>query len=366
MARTKISEFSSTPALNTEIDGINIGEGMLPSNVNNSFRELMSQLKNQQDGSDGSDFTVGGNLTVNGSTTVTGATIYNGTQTFNGAADFNSTANFDGIVTMNGTVNLGAAVNGDGGTIDGTVIGSVTPAAITGTTVNGTTITASTGFAGPLTGNVTGNVTGNLTGNVTGNVTGNASTATSATTAGYATSATTATNIAGGGANQIAYNTGVGATNFLPAGTSGLVLTSNGSSSAPTWQVGVPSGVSTNLAGGSAGQLPYQSAASTTSFISIGTTGQVLTVSGGLPTWQTLVTLPSQTGNAGKYLFTNGSTASWSDVGASAGGVIYENSTVISSNYTLTASKNGLSVGPITINSGVSVTVPSGQRWVIL
>jgi hypothetical protein len=25
-----------------------------------------------------------------------------------------------------------------------------------------------------------------------------------------------------------------------------------------------------------------------------------------------------------------------------------------------------LSVGPITINSGVSVTVPSGQRWVIL
>jgi hypothetical protein len=32
----------------------------------------------------------------------------------------------------------------------------------------------------------------------------------------------------------------------------------------------------------------------------------------------------------------------------------------------LTTSKNGLSVGPITINSGVSVTVPSGQRWVIL
>jgi hypothetical protein len=51
--------------------------------------------------------------------------------------------------------------------------------------------------------------------------------------------------------------------------------------------------------------------------------------------------------------------------GAKAGGVIYENSTTISSNYTLTANKNGFSVGPITIDSGVSVSVGSGQRWVI-
>jgi hypothetical protein len=57
----------------------------------------------------------------------------------------------------------------------------------------------------------------------------------------------------------------------------------------------------------------------------------------------------------------------WGGVGgAQAGGVIFENSLTISSNYTLTTSKNGLSVGPITINSGVTVTVPSGQRWVIL
>jgi hypothetical protein len=57
----------------------------------------------------------------------------------------------------------------------------------------------------------------------------------------------------------------------------------------------------------------------------------------------------------------------WGGVGgAQAGGVIFENSLTISSNYTLSTSKNGLSVGPITINSGVSVTVPSGQRWVIL
>jgi len=52
--------------------------------------------------------------------------------------------------------------------------------------------------------------------------------------------------------------------------------------------------------------------------------------------------------------------------GASAGGVIYENSTSISEDYTLTTGSNGFSVGPITITSGFSVTVPSGQRWVVL
>ncbi len=57
----------------------------------------------------------------------------------------------------------------------------------------------------------------------------------------------------------------------------------------------------------------------------------------------------------------------WGGVGgAQAGGVIFENSLTISSNYTLTSNKNGFSVGPITINNGVSVTVPNGQRWVVL
>lgn len=52
--------------------------------------------------------------------------------------------------------------------------------------------------------------------------------------------------------------------------------------------------------------------------------------------------------------------------GASAGGVIYENSTSISEDYTLTTGSNGFSVGPITIDAGFSVTVPSGQKWVVL
>ncbi len=62
----------------------------------------------------------------------------------------------------------------------------------------------------------------------------------------------------------------------------------------------------------------------------------------------------------------NGS--AWGSIGggASAGGAIYENTTTISANYTLTTSTNGMSVGPITVASGATVTVPSGQRWVVL
>ena len=99
----------------------------------------------------------------------------------------------------------------------------------------------------------------------------------------------------------------------------------------------------------------------------IGSSGQVLTVAGGVPTWSSSVTgLPSQTGNAGKYLTTDGTNASWASTGAAAGGGIYVNNDVISTNYTIASGQNGFSVGPMTISSGYAVTVSSGQRWVVI
>lgn len=185
-------------------------------------------------------------------------------------------------------------------------------------------------------------------------------------TVGHSNEATTATNLADGGANRIPYQTGVGATSFVAAPvTTNHVLTWTGSSIG--W-ASVPSVTSTgNLVGGTAGAMPYQTAPNLTSFTGVGTTGQVLTSNGtGAPTWNTLDALPNQAGQAGKYLTTDGSVASWQNTGASAAGVIWENSLVISDDYTLTTGKNGMSVGPITIDSGVTVTVPSGQRWVVL
>jgi hypothetical protein len=103
-----------------------------------------------------------------------------------------------------------------GGTLDAVTIGGSTAGAITGTT-----ITANTQFSGAGTG---------LTGTASGlSIGGNAATATSATTA-------------------------------------------------------------TNLAGGGAGSLPYQSATATTAMLAAGSNGQVLTLASGLPSWATPTT----------------------------------------------------------------------------
>jgi hypothetical protein len=66
-----------------------------------------------------------------------------------------------------------------------------------------------------------------------------------------------------------------------------------------------------------------------------------------------------------------GYTTTWGSIGGGATGsggddVFYENGQTVTTNYTLTAGKNAMSAGPITINSGVTVTVGSGQSWVIV
>ena len=55
--------------------------------------------------------------------------------------------------------------------------------------------------------------------------------------------------------------------------------------------------------------------------------------------------------------------------GATGGGtddVFYEASTTVTTSYVITSGKNAVSIGPITVNTGISVTVGSGQRWVVL
>jgi hypothetical protein len=71
MAKTKISEYSATPADNTDINNINIAEGCSPANVNNAIRSLMSQIKDLQAGTSGDTIplTAGGT----GSTTASAA-----------------------------------------------------------------------------------------------------------------------------------------------------------------------------------------------------------------------------------------------------------------------------------------------------
>lgn len=80
MPKVKISDYSQTAASNTDINSINLGEGMLPSDVNNAIRELMKQLKDFQVGAQGDPQTVGGNLVVSGTSSLVGTTSIKGLQ----------------------------------------------------------------------------------------------------------------------------------------------------------------------------------------------------------------------------------------------------------------------------------------------
>ena len=53
-------------------------------------------------------------------------------------------------------------------------------------------------------------------------------------------------------------------------------------------------------------------------------------------------------------------------IGNGGGGVIMSNTAAVTSNTTLDTSQNWASIGPITINSGVTVTVNSGAYWTII
>lgn len=64
--------------------------------------------------------------------------------------------------------------------------------------------------------------------------------------------------------------------------------------------------------------------------------------------------------------------AGWGSIGgggATGGGTddaFYENANTITTDYTITTNKNAMSAGPMTINSGVVVTVPDGSVWTVV
>ena len=102
------------------------------------------------------------------------------------------------------------------------------------------------------------------------------------------------------------------------------------------------------------------------------TNGQYLqaqSAAGGGLTWAAVDALPSQTGNAGKYLTTDASDASWATLDTDANTTtkgLYEHEHTIDADYSITSGNNAMSAGPITISSGYSVTVPTGSTWVIV
>lgn len=121
--------------------------------------------------------------------------------------------------------------------------------------------------------------------------------------------ATNATNISGGAAGSVPYQTGATNTTFLAIGSAGDVITSTGT--APQWsaQSTLAVGSATNLAGGTAGALAYNTGAGATTFLSLGTSTHILTAGASAPQYTdpTTITVGTAT-NATNTGITNDAT----------------------------------------------------------
>lgn len=119
----------------------------------------------------------------------------------------------------------------------------------------------------------------------------------SASTATSASSATTASNLAGGGTGALPYNSSAGTTTFLNLGTQNYVLIAGASSpeyaAQSTLSVGSASTATTatNIAGGAAGSIAYNTSSGTTSFLSLGTQNYVLIAGATAPQYAAQSTL---------------------------------------------------------------------------
>jgi len=120
MTKDSISDYSTTAGSNTDIDGINIDEGMSPSNVNNSLRSLMSHLAKINDGTHSLGTIKVDNLQLDANAITSTNTDGNITLTPNGAG-LVSIAEGDLQIGSTTVTSTGAELNlMDGGTSAGT------------------------------------------------------------------------------------------------------------------------------------------------------------------------------------------------------------------------------------------------------
>ena len=208
-----------------------------------------------------------------------------------------------------------------------------------------------------------------------------------------ATSGTVSTEYVSSTKYQFNPSTGVlTSTSFSGAGT-GLTGTASSLSIGGNAATATSATTATNLAGGANGSVPYQTGSGATTFLAAGTNGYVMTLAGGVPTWAAAassgITISDDTTtNATRYLtFTSATSGSITSENVSSTKLKYNpstgeltapitiasnglvvNATTLVSSYTIASGQSAHTIGGVsgfTIPSGLSVTVSTGSRWVI-
>ena len=264
----------TTPTAHLDINGAVLISGVTTvTNVTNATTTATGAFQVRGGAAVGLDLRVGGLATVGSTLAVTGDTTLTGDLVVNGGDITSSASTFNLLNTGVTTLNLAGA----------------------GTAV---TIGAATGFTDIRNLTTITNVTDSLT-TATGALVVRGGMAVAkdlrvggtlyATVSGSITNANTATNLAGGTAGQVPYQTAPGATSFYGPGTAGQLLVSNGTA-APVYtntssiSVGRAT-TATNINGGATGAVPYQSSTGTTTFVNIGANGTILYSNGTTPLW---------------------------------------------------------------------------------
>ena len=75
---------------------------------------------------------------------------------------------------------------------------------------------------------------------------------------------------------------------------------------------------------------------------------------------------PDQSGHSGQFLTTDGTTADWASVDGAKEGVLWENSQTLATSYSIPTGKSAVTAGPVTLGSGVTVTLGATSRWVVV
>lgn len=237
MAKNKISEYSATPANNTDINNIDIAEGCSPSGINNAIRELMSDLKDWQTGAEsgqalavasgGTGAETATNARTNLSAAKSGAnsditslsglttpiTVAQGGTGFVAQRTIAAVGRATNVVTITTSVAHGYVVND-----------IITVAAVTNTSINGTFTIASVPTSTTFTYAQTGTDYANTAD--TGTTT-SSSYLTAANISGIVSVTHGGTGVATLKANNLLVGNGTSSPSVIPAGKTGNVLTSS-------------------------------------------------------------------------------------------------------------------------------------------